>query len=184
MSSSTVHGTTAAKNAFSYSCTPVMFFRNRKNVLVSLYEEGQGVLVYLYARGRAWAPQCLSLPWGKAPQRHCCPHSVAEQGGPGGGAERSTLKRGCSACWHLPSLTAAGTGKICFSICLCSLQPSPAPSASPHCPLLSAPLSPVLTRWLSEHCLSWVADPDVECPSASPFCPISSFLCTLTWIKF
>ena len=126
------------------------------------------------------------LPWGKAPQCHCCPYSVAEQGGPGGGAECSTVKRGRSACWHLPSLTAAGRGKICFSICLCSLQPFPPPTAPPlHCPL-KPPLSPFLTRWLPEHCLPWVTVPDAECVRRHPHSAqlVSSFLCCLlTWVS-
>lgn len=47
--------------------------------------------------------------------------------------------------------TAAGRGKICFSICLGSATPS-----STHCPSHSllhsgTPSPPVLTRWLPEH---------------------------------
>lgn len=62
--------------------------------------------------------------------------------GPGGGAECSTVKRGLGACWHLPWPTAAGRAKICFSICLCSLQPFPPPTAAFH----HSPLLPSLPR--------------------------------------
>lgn len=138
----------------------------------------------MHACGWARAPRCFPLPWGKAPQCHCCPYSVAEQGEPGGGAECSTVKRGCSSCWHLPALTAAGRGKICFSICLCSSQPFPPRSTPPHCPLLPIapphpPPPPVSARWLPEHCLPWVMVPDAVCvhrhPHSIHFIP--SFLC-------
>ena len=145
-------------------------------------EQGvQEVLVYMRACGRSWAPWCFPLPWGKAPQCHCCLYSVAEQGGPGGGAECGTVKRGHSACWHLPLLTAAGRGKICFSICLCSLQPFPPPTAPPTllCPPLPSlnqmALWTLFTLGGSPRCRVW--------PSASPFRPVSFVipLLPLSW---
>lgn len=138
-------------------------------------EQGvQEVLVNMHACGQSWAPWCFPPPWGKAPQCHCCPYSVAEQGGPGGGAECSTVKRGRSACWHLPSLTAAGRGKICFSICLCSLQPFPPPTAPPH-PTASfcSPL-PSLNQMAPWTLFTLDDGPRCRvCPSASPFRPVS-----------
>lgn len=96
--------------------------------------------------GESWVGRsgvdCWSfrLPRGHAPQCHSCPYSVAEQGEPGGGAECRTVKRGRGACWHLPSLTAAGRGKICFSICLFRALPSPPPK-SPQCISFAAMLA-------------------------------------------
>lgn len=141
----------------------------------------QEVLFYMRACGRSWAQRCFLLPWGKAPQCHCCPYSVAEQGGPGGGAECSTVKRGRSACWHLPSLTAAGRGKICFSICLCSLQPFPPPTAPPA--LLCPPL-PSLNQMAPWTLFTLGDGPRCRvCPSASPFRPVSFLipLLPLSW---
>lgn len=108
---------------------------------------------------RFWVGMSRSfrLPGGHAPQWHCCPYSVAEQGEPGGGAEYGTVKRGRGACWHLPSLTAAGRGKGCFSICLIRavFPPHPPP------PVPTMHLLPWLTgRWHSEHCLPWSTVPD------------------------
>lgn len=43
--------------------------------------------------------------------------------------------------------------------------------SSTHCPshpLLPPPPSPVLTRWLPEHCLPWVTVPDAECVHRHP----------------
>lgn len=145
-------------------------------------EQGvQEVLVYMRACGWSWAPWCFPLPWGKVPQCHCCPHSVAEQGGPGGGAECSTVKRGRSACWHLPSLTAAGRGKICFSICLCSLQPFPPPTAPPT---LFCPPFPSLNQMAPWTLFTLGDSPRCRvCPSASPFRPVSFLipLLPLSW---
>lgn len=54
---------------------------------------------------------------------------------------------------------------------------------STHCPPSpsSAPLSPVSTRWLPEHCLPWVTVPDAECVHRHPHSAqlVSSFLCSL-----
>lgn len=147
----------------SYAENPVFL-----TYLLCEKEQGvQEVLVYMHACGWSGALWCFPLPWGEVPQCHCCPYSVAEQGGPGGGAECSTVKRGRSACWHLPSPIAAGREKICFSICLCSLQLFPSPTAPPV--LFCTPfLSPVSTRWLPEHCLPWVTVPDADCVHRHP----------------
>lgn len=128
------------------------------------------VLVYMNVGGWAWAPRCFPPPRGNAPQCHCFPYWVAEQEGPGGGAECSTLKRGCGACWHLPSPTAAGTGKICFSICLCSLQPSPPPSAPLRCQF--CPPTSSLNQMAPWTLFTLGDGPRCRaCPSASSFRP-------------
>lgn len=70
--------------------------------------------------------------------------------------------------------TAAGRGKICFSICLRSSQPFPPPTASPRTPHSRTPFPPVLTRWLPEHLFTLGDGPRCKvCPSASLFRPVS-----------
>lgn len=106
------------------------------------------------------------LPRGHAPQCHSCPYSVAEQGEPGGGAECRTVKRGRGACWHLPLLTAAGRGKICFSICLFRALP-PLPK-SPLCISFAATLADgslnivYLDQWAQMWCNS-IDIPTLHC---------------------
>lgn len=104
---------------------------------------GKHILFWHLCFGESWEGRSVvdrwsfRLPRGHAPQCHSCPYSVAEQGEPGGGADCRTVKRGRGACWHLPLLTAAGRGKICFSICLFRALSSP---QSPPCISFTATL--------------------------------------------
>lgn len=154
--------------------------------MLSLVRKEQGVqkvLVYKRACGWSWAPRCFSLPEGKVPQCHCCPYSVAERGGPGGGAECNTVKRRGSACWHLPLPYCYGERKnlLFHMLVLVAILPST------HCPFNPLLHPPVSSRWLPEHRLPWVTVPDAVCVHRHPHSTqlVSSFLwCQLKLLQW